>query len=67
LLLFGGPIHWRAKKARGERRRIRSDWIAVERDGGSLLDGNELRAKGLAFNLLDRQAARISARTPIAH
>jgi peptide chain release factor 3 len=32
LLLFGGAIQLAGEvKARGERRRVRSDWMAVER------------------------------------
>ena len=35
LLLFGGAIQLAGEvKARGERRRVRSDWTAVEREGG---------------------------------
>jgi hypothetical protein len=35
LLLFGGAIQQAGEvKARGERRRVRSDWKAVEREGG---------------------------------
>jgi peptide chain release factor 3 len=35
LLLFGGGIQLAGEvKARGERRRVRSDWMAVERERG---------------------------------
>src|SRR5207302_4249826 len=35
LLLFGGAIQLAGEvKARGERRRVRSDWMAVERERG---------------------------------
>src|SRR5947199_8071699 len=35
LLLFGGPIQLAGEvKARGGRRRVRSDWMAVERERG---------------------------------
>jgi peptide chain release factor 3 len=33
LLLFSGAIHLAGEvKARGKRRRVRSDWVAVERE-----------------------------------
>ena len=35
LLLFGGALQLAGEvKARGERRRVRSDWMAVERERG---------------------------------
>jgi translation elongation factor EF-G len=35
LLLFGGAVQLAGEvKARGERRRVRSDWMAVERERG---------------------------------
>src|SRR6266446_10475198 len=48
LLLFGGAIQLAGEvKARGERRRVRSDWMAVERERHlGLLGGDELRASG---------------------
>jgi peptide chain release factor 3 len=49
LLMFGGAIQLAGEvEARGERRRVRSDWTAVERERGivGLLGGDELRASG---------------------
>ena len=45
LLLFGGAIQLAGEvKARGDRRRARSDWMAIERERGHLrlLGGDEL-------------------------
>src|ERR1700738_5202824 len=56
LLLFGGAIQLAGEvKARGDRRRARSDWMAVERGGGLLGSSGGVRFwnQGLAFNLLD--------------
>jgi peptide chain release factor 3 len=41
--------------ARGERRRVRSDWIAVERERGISVSSAVMsfEHEGLAFNLLD--------------
>ena len=42
-------------KARGERRRVRSDWMAVERERGISVSSAVMsfEHEGLAFNLLD--------------
>jgi peptide chain release factor 3 len=56
LLLFGGGIHLAGEvKARGERRRVRSDWMAVEcRRGISVSSAvMSFEHEGLAFNVLD--------------
>ena len=43
LLLFGGAIQLAGEvKARGERRRVRSDWMAVERERGISVSGESL-------------------------
>ena len=55
LLLFGGAIQLAGQiKARGERRRTRSDWMAIEqaRGFGDKLR-HDLRTHGIVFNLLD--------------
>jgi peptide chain release factor 3 len=56
LLLIGGAIQLAGEvRARGERRRVRSDWMAVERERGisvsSAVTGFE--HEELSFNLLD--------------
>jgi peptide chain release factor 3 len=56
LLLFGGAIQLAAEvKARDERRRARSDWMAVEGERGISVSWAVMtfEHKGLAFNLLD--------------
>jgi peptide chain release factor 3 len=56
LLLFGGAIQLAGEvKARGERRRVRSDWMAVERERGISVSSvvMSFEHEGLAFNLLD--------------
>src|ERR1700731_2476943 len=56
LLLFGGAIQLAGEvKARGERRRVRSDWMAVERERGISVSSAVMsfEHEGLAFNLLD--------------
>src|SRR6202011_6189947 len=56
LLLFGGAIQLAGEvKARGERRRARSDWMAVERERGISVSSAVMSFEhdGLAFNLLD--------------
>jgi peptide chain release factor 3 len=55
LLLFGGAIQLAGEaKARGEQRRVRSDWMAVERERG--ISGSpavmSFEHQELAFNLL---------------
>ena len=67
-MLFGGAGE---VKARGERRRVRSDWMAVERERGISVSSAVMSFEhdGLAFNLLDTpgppgfQPKRISADT----
>jgi peptide chain release factor 3 len=56
LLLFGGAIQLAGEvKARGDRRRARSDWMAVERERGISVSAAVMSFEhaGLAFNLLD--------------
>jgi peptide chain release factor 3 len=56
LLLFGGAIQLAGEvKARGDRRRVRSDWMAVERERGISVSSAVMsfEHEGLAFNLLD--------------
>jgi peptide chain release factor 3 len=56
LLLFGGAIQQAGEvKARGERRRVRSDWMDVERERGISVSSAVMSFEhdGLAFNLLD--------------
>ena len=56
LLLFGGAIQLAGEvKARGERRRVRSDWMAVERARDISVSSAVMsfEHEGLAFNLLD--------------
>jgi peptide chain release factor 3 len=78
--LFGGAIQLAGEvKARGVRRRVRSDWMAVERERGISVSSAVMsfEHKGLAFNLLDTpghldfsppgfQPTRISATIPTA-
>src|ERR1700736_3863658 len=56
LLLFGGAIQQAGEvKARGERRRVRSDWMEVERERGISVSSAVMSFEydGLTFNLLD--------------
>src|SRR5438067_10473354 len=56
LLLFGGAIQLAGEvKARGERRRARSDWMAIERERGISVSSAVMtfEHEGLVFNLLD--------------
>jgi len=56
LLLFGGAIQLAGEvRARGERRRARSDWMAIERERGISVSSAVMsfEHEGLAFNLLD--------------
>jgi peptide chain release factor 3 len=56
LLLFGGAIQLAGEvRARGERRRVRSDWMAIERERGISVSSAVMsfEHEGLAFNLLD--------------
>src|SRR2546425_3009873 len=56
LLLFGGAIQLAGEvKARGERRRARSDWMAIERERGISVSSAVMtfRHEGLVFKLLD--------------
>ena len=56
LLLFGGAIQLAGEvRARGERRRARSDWMAIERERGISVSSAVMTFEhdGLAFNLLD--------------
>ncbi|MDR3441211.1 peptide chain release factor 3 [Telmatospirillum sp.] len=56
LLLFGGAIQMAgAVRARGEQRRARSDWMAIERERGISVTASVMSFEhsGLFFNLLD--------------
>ena len=56
LLLEGGAIRMAgAVRARGEQRRTRSDWMAIERERGISVSSTVMRFErdGLVFNLLD--------------
>src|SRR6188508_3070995 len=56
LLLFGGAIQLAgAVKARGDRRRARSDWMKVERERGISVTTSVMTFEyaGCTFNLLD--------------
>src|SRR6201981_2779880 len=56
LLLFGGAIQLAGEvKARGERRRVRSDWMDIERERGISVSAAVMTFEydGLTFNLLD--------------
>ena len=56
LLLFGGAIQLAGEvRARGERRRARSDWMAIERERGISVSSAVMTFdySGLTFNLLD--------------
>ena len=56
LLLKGGAIRMAgAVRARGEQRRTRSDWMAIERERGISVSSTVLRFErdGFVFNLLD--------------
>src|SRR5580700_2284100 len=56
LLLFGGAIQLAGEvKARGDRRRARSDWMAIERERGISVSSAVMTFEydGLAFDLLD--------------
>ncbi len=56
LLLFGGAIQLAGEvKARGDRRRVRSDWMDIERERGISVSSAVMSFEhdGLAFNLLD--------------
>src|SRR5471032_677993 len=56
LLLFGGAIQLAGEvKARGDRRRVRSDWMEVEQQRGISVSASVMTFEhdGLVFNLLD--------------
>src|SRR5579862_5138068 len=56
LLLFGGAIQLAGEvRARGERRRARSDWMAIERERGISVSSAVMTFEhdGIVFNLLD--------------
>lgn len=56
LLLFGGAIQLAGEvKARGDSRRARSDWMAIERERGISVSSAAMTFEhdGLIFNLLD--------------
>ena len=56
LLLAGGAIHLAGDvKARGDRRRARSDWLKIEQERGISVTSSVMtfEHRGLVFNLLD--------------
>ena len=56
LLYMGGAIHMAGQvKARGDRRRARSDWMKIEQDRGISVTSSVMtfEHKGLIYNLLD--------------
>ncbi len=56
LLLFGGAIQMAGEvRARGDSRRVRSDWMAIERERGISVSSAVMTFEhdGLIFNLLD--------------
>jgi peptide chain release factor 3 len=56
LLMFGGAIQMAgAVRARGEQRRTRSDWMAIEKERGISVSASVMsfEHEGLNFNLLD--------------
>src|SRR5215475_420488 len=56
LLLFGGAIQLAGEvKARGDRRRVRSDWMEIERERGISVSSAVMTFEhdGITFNLLD--------------
>jgi peptide chain release factor 3 len=56
LLLFGGAIQLAGEvRARGERRRARSDWMAIEKERGISVSSAVMTFEhdGIVFNLLD--------------
>ena len=56
LLLFGGAIQMAGHvRARGERRRTRSDWLEIERARGISVSSSVMTFEyaGMVFNLLD--------------
>ncbi len=56
LLLFGGAIQMAgAVRARGEQRRTRSDWMAIEKERGISVSASVMsfEHEGLSYNLLD--------------
>jgi peptide subunit release factor RF-3 len=60
LLLFGGAIQLAGEvKARGERLRVRSDWMTFECRGGISVSSAVMsfEHQGLAFNLLEQALA----------
>jgi peptide chain release factor 3 len=69
LLLFGEAIQLAGEvKARGARRRVRSDWMAIERERGISVSSAVMsfEHEGLASTYSTPRATRISARTPTA-
>jgi len=56
LLMFGGAIQMAgAVRARGEQRRTRSDWMAIEKERGISVSASVMsfEHEGLSYNLLD--------------
>jgi peptide chain release factor 3 len=56
LLMFGGAIQMAgAVRARGEQRRTRSDWMAIEKERGISVSASVMtfEHEGLTYNLLD--------------
>jgi peptide chain release factor 3 len=55
LLRAGGAIQFAGMRARGERRRTRSDWMSIERERGIFVVTSVMtfESRGCVFNLLD--------------
>ena len=69
LLLFGGAIQLAGEvRARGDRRRARSDWMAIERERGISVSSAVMsfEHEGSPSTCSTRRATRISPRTPTA-
>ena len=69
LLLYGGAIQQAgAVKAKGEQRKVTSDWMELEKQRGISITSTVLQFDyaGSTINLLDTPVTRISPKTPTA-
>ena len=69
LLLYGGAIQQAgAVKARGEQRKVISDWMELEKQRGISITSTVLQFDydATTINLLDTPGTRTSQKTPIA-
>ena len=67
LLLMGGAIHMAGEvKARGDRRRARSDWMAIEQSRGISVTTSVMtfEYQGITYNLLDTPGHDDFSETP---